>query len=379
MKIKIKNTQLAMAMSILLFGLSSVAKAAEDEAISVHGYGDVAMRRAVDNNYTKTHNGTQWDYNYVAVNITAKVDEKTKIVAQIRKGDEIAQDFAVYLNYNATDNLTARAGQIRTPIGLFNEIRDIRFLQLSALTPLVYQDAAGFLPDIFKGYEAVYHLDMGAHRLTFDAYGGEPAGANAYGNMGPTGTFSGNALAPDYRYALVQNIYGGRITYKAPIGLKLALSLFQNDLLATVSPTPPTSAAIPDRYTRRMTAVSLDYRKYGYDIKMEYLAMAQFVGTPFENRGRGYYGQMGYTIAEKYTPYARYDYILYHDSFRGNPNLEQKVKVLGINYKLNNNVSLRMENHWNTGYAILANSPGVEIRPTTLNWNVFVLGINVIF
>jgi hypothetical protein len=269
-----------------------------------------------------------------------------------------------------TDNMTARAGQMKTPIGIFNEIRDIKFLQLSELTPLMYQDAAGTLPDSFKGIEGVYHLDMGSHRLTFDVYGGEPKGANTY-----------VAQSPSY-FVMVQNIYGGRLTYKTPIGLKFSLSTFQNDILSTTGAAGvPSTTATPAEGLRRLSSASIDYRNHNFDIKMEYAIASQFPNMPSEVSGKSYYGQIGYTFAEKITPYVRYDYLLYDNNQVDNPMYYQKANILGFTYRLNNNISMRMENHWNHGYAIPAKVQGANFNTTTakLDWNLFAMGLNFIF
>lgn len=369
MKLKIKN--ISATAGIMMLGMHTLANAVSvDEKISVHGYGDTGYIRAIENNYTKKPSGNNWDYNYLSVNFTAQVDEKTKIVAQIRQGSEITGDMGAYVNYNMTDNLTARAGQMKVPAGIFNEIRDIKFLQLSELTPLMYQDAAGTLPDSFKGVETIYHIDMGSHRLTFDVYGGEPKGANSYIPQSPT------------YFVMVQNIYGGRLTYKTPLGLKLSLSTFQNDLLSTTGTAGvPSPTAIPADGVRKLSSASIDYRNYNFDMKMEYAIATQFPNSPSEVNGKAYYGQFGYTFADKFTPYVRYDYLLYNNDMVDNPMYYQQAKVFGFTYRLNNNVSLRMENHWNHGYAIPANIQGGNFNSATakLDWNLFAMGINFIF
>lgn len=354
----------AASFGILLFGIhTSIYAATIDDRVSVHGYGDTGFIRAIENNYTKKPSGNNWDFNYLSLNFTAHVDEKTKIFAQIRQGSEITSDIGAYVNYSMTDNLTARAGQMKTPVGIFNEIRDIKYLQLSALEPLMYRDSAGTLPDSFKGVEAVYHLDSGAHRLTFDVYGGEPKGANSYTQVQPS------------FYVLVQNIYGGRLTYKTPLGLKFSLSSFQNDLLSSTT----TTATNPVSGNRRLSSVSMDYRKDSVDIKIEYAIASQFQNTATENNGKAYYGQAGYTFADKITPFIRYDYLLYDNNQADNPLAYQLDKVLGFTYRLNNNVSMRMENHWNHGYAVPAQAAGFSTVTPKLDWNLFAMGINFIF
>ena len=135
MKLKIKN--ISVTAGFMLLGIHTLASAASiDDRVSVHGYGDTGFIRAIENNDTRKPGGSNWDYNYLSVNFNAQIDEKTKIVAQIRQGSEILGDMGAYVNYNVTDSLTARAGQMKAPVGIFNEIRDIKFLQLSTLTPV---------------------------------------------------------------------------------------------------------------------------------------------------------------------------------------------------------------------------------------------------
>lgn len=369
-KMKSTNIKLAATAGIMLLGIHAQAYAASiDEKVTVHGYGDTGMIRALENNYTGRYSGTKWDYNYLSINVTGQIDDKTKVVAQLRSGSEVTSEMGAYVNYNVTDNLTARAGQMKAPVGIFNEIRDIKFLQLSALSPLMYQDAAGTLPESFKGAEIIYHLDMRNHRLTFDIYGGEPKGAYNYVQIQPSNWF------------MVQNIYGGRLTYKTPIGLKFSLSGFQNDLLTANSATQPLTTQVDGQSIRRLSSASIDYRGGNFDIKTEYAIASQFEGTPLEQKGTSYYGQIGYTFADKYTPYIRYDYVLYNNDLPENPLYFQKVKVLGVTYKLNNNVSMRMENHWNSGYAIPSYAQGVNFNSTKAkeDWNIFAMGVNFIF
>jgi hypothetical protein len=375
----VANKKLKIVVGMLFLGTSTLINTASaEERVSIHGYGDTAMLRSTDNNYTGRYSGTKWDYNYISLNITAQIDEKTKIVAQLRSGSEVPNDMGAFINHNLTDNLTLRAGQIKAPIGIYNEIRDIKFLQQSVLAPLMYQDAAGTLPDSFKGIEAIYHMDLGAHRLTFDIYGGEPRGANTYVQIAPQNWF------------LVENVYGVRFTYKTPIGLKFSASHFQNDVLTATTALPTDPAPPPTKVdgsgTRKLSSASAEFRGNNLDIKLEYAIASQLEGYAIAGKGTSYYAQIGYSITEKITPFVRYDYISYNDKEVADPasliknNYYQKVKVIGFTYRLNNAVSLRMENHWNTGYAIPAYAQGgaIAINPKE-DWNIFAMGANFIF
>lgn len=114
---------------------------------------------------------------------------------------------------------------------------------------------------------------------------------------------------------------------------------------------------------------------------MEYATATDFPGTANENTGKSYYGQIGYTFAEKITPFVRYDYLIYNIQQDTIPGAFQETKVVGFSYRLNHNVSMRMENHWNHGYAIPANTQGANFNSTAakLDWNLFAMGLNFIF
>ena len=363
-KMRMNTKKIAIIAGALQIGMHAfmVNAAGIDDRVSVHGFGDTGYIRAVENNYTNKVSGSNWDYNYLSVNFTAQVDEKTKIVAEIRGGSEITSDSGAYVNYNLTDNLTARAGQMKAPIGIYNEIRDVKFLQLSTLEPLMYRDSAGTLPASFKGIGGIYHLDMGTHRLSFDIYGGEPKGSNI-------------STATPIGYMLTKNIYGGRVTYKTPIGLRLSVSSFQNDTLlsqTTNAATDPNALQGP----KKLSSLSLNYLSNNFDIKMEYA-----VASAFDHSGTAYYAQAGYTFAGKFTPYIRYDRLLYDNDKAEDPTFYQHSSVLGITYLLNRSVSLRVENHWNHGYAIPSTVQGTNFKNATakLDWNIFAMGLNFIF
>ena len=111
--------------------------------------------------------------------------------------------------------------------------------------------------------------------------------------------------------------------------------------------------------------------------------MEYAVASAFNHSGTAYYAQAGYTFAEKVTPYIRYDHLLYDNDKADVPTYYQHSTVFGISYRLNANVSMRMENHWNHGYAIPSTVQGVNF-PTNvpnpkLDWNIFAMGLNFIF
>jgi hypothetical protein len=362
-----KNKKFAVISGLLLVGaLPTLHAAPEYGTVSVHGYGHSGYVQSKENSYTGRESGESWDYNYLAVIFSAIIDERTKIVAQIRSGTEITPDSGAYVQHNLTDSFTLRAGQMKAPIGLYNEIRDIKLLQLSTLEPLMYRDSAGTLPDSLRGVSTTYHYDISKHRVSFDVYGGEPVGSNQFATNGVN----------------QKNIYGGRIIYKTPIGLKVAASYFENQsnfspAIAQGAPvTAPGAIILEDIKT--LSIFSVSYLSNRIDFKTEYAE-----ATAFGISGRAYYTQLGVTFAEKFTPFIRYDGLVYAEAFQNDPRFYQYSSVLGINYKLNHSVGLRMENHWNRGYAIVPATSFGQLNPaagTPLEESrIFAMSVNFIF
>lgn len=96
-------------------------------------------------------------------------------------------------------------------------------------------------------------------------------------------------------------------------------------------------------------------------------------------RSKAYYLQTGYTLAEKWTPYARYDYAATDDRLNNDPSFYQKIWVAGVGYKIGNNFNLRLEDHINRGYALPVASGEVAAGTGRKNWNLFAASINFIF
>lgn len=134
--------------------------------------------------------------------------------------------------------------------------------------------------------------------------------------------------------------------------------------------------------------MSADYVNHGFDIKAEFGKTRCFDG--YNNTA---YLQAGYTIAEKWTPFVRYDHynseqkltiaqIEAGDSHAVGPMLYQKSAVLGIDYKFNNAVGAKVENYFNRGYGLMsANNENIVAGDVgyKTRWNMFAASIYFMF
>jgi hypothetical protein len=338
------------SMVLLAFSVHATAFAIESEDISIHGYGHQSYLHSADNTYLKADSQGTWTDNDLALLFTAKIDDKSKIWMQLYgSSDKIRLDWA-FVDYQLSNNLTAKVGQIKTPIGLYNEIRDIRFLQVTSLQPLMYQEGVDIMHEAYNGVAFVYKHGLGNGSLTWDVYGGQEV------------DFEGSTSVKNRR------LTGGRVTYKTPFnGLSFMLSAYRNNhqTIATLA-----------QGAQKFLMFSVDYNNNDWNIKSEYAN----VDNELNNiKGKSYYLQAGYTFAEKWTPYARYDYITTDNDQSADPSYYQNSNTLGLGYKINNSINMRVENHWNKGYAMPVASTEVTAGAGKTDWNMFAASVNFIF
>jgi hypothetical protein len=160
--------------------------------------------------------------------------------------------------------------------------------------------------------------------------------------------------------------FGGRITYTTPIdGLRFMVSAIriQNEILNTRVLLNETHAVY-----------SVDYVHDNWDVKSEFGTHA-LAGV----NSHAYYVQVGHTFGDKWTPFARYDYLTTDTQLSSSDSYSQKAVVVGLNYKLTGDISVRVEDHFNRGYALPVASGEVPVDMGTRDWQLFAAGIHFIF
>lgn len=342
----------AISMAFLAVGVQPAAHAVDvGDRLEIHGYGYQGYLQSQDNTYLNADSKGTWDYNALSLVFTAKIDDKSKVWAQLHSSSEATRLDWAYVDYQLTSNLTGRAGQIKMPVGLYNEIRDIKFLHLSTLEPLLYQGASEIVEEAFRGISGVYQHNLGGGNLSWDAYLGQIV-EDREGD---------SSFKP-------KRLVGGRLTYKTPVeGLKFMGSAYNS--------TTEDAAQVPvSEGDKKVWVLSADYAKNNFDVKAEYAKMKFF-----NEESKAYYVQAGYTFAEKWTPFARYDYITTDVAQKNDPAHYQKATVLGLNYKINDSIAVRLENHWNKGYALPVASGEIAAGAGKKDWNMLAASISFIF
>lgn len=321
--------------------------------LQIHGYGDQGylVTDTNKNKYlTADHDGT-FDFTHLSLVFSAAVDDKTTIWSQLANIEEEGISIHwVFVDYKVNNDLMWRAGQIKFPMGFYNENKRAKILHLSTLEPQMYQDLMGeeVIPEMFRGGSVVYNHDISDGNIGIELFGGQ--------------RFSHD---PDRRY---HNTYGGTVNYRAPIdGLRFEGSAFtsKKEDLADVPPIEGTQFG---------WLVGADYVNHGFDLKVEYADSKD----PDLNIVT-YYGQAGYTFFDKLTPFVRYDYITTNQDFDDDPSYYQKDTVVGVGYKISSNLALKAEEHFLHGYAMPVKRGDMEAGTGKTDWNLFAASVNFIF
>lgn len=321
---------LAIASLAALAAAPAMAADISDK-VDIHGYGHTS--------YFRTDGSGNWDDSLVSLLFVTEVNDRTHVWVQLHNTAQVSHLDWAYVDYRASAQLTARAGQIKLPFGLYNEVIDARFLQQSTLPPLLYQDGAGFAYENMRGFNLSWTQPAGAGSVVLTGYAGEVA------------------PSPDSVPTTVNgSLKGLNVTWNTPMeGLRLMLSGFRNGVEEG-----DTNLAAFGKGTKSVGVLSADFLSDLWDVKGE-VGRASFQGQ----KSTTAYVQVGYAITDAVKPFVRYDRMStgsVGDSGR------QTTFSLGLSYKVNDNVALRLEDHRSNGYALaynnwLASSPGAALNP----------------
>lgn len=159
-------------LRLLVAGLLGGAVAHSAQAVELsdrlhlHGFGQAGSVWASANSYENALAGEPDHYLELALLLTANLTERSNAWVLVHSlHGEVRVDWA-FVDYQIARGPTLRLGQIKLPIGLYNETRDMAFTRPSSLKPMLYEEAAEFVDEAYRGIGAVYDHDVGSGRLS---------------------------------------------------------------------------------------------------------------------------------------------------------------------------------------------------------------------
>lgn len=319
------------------------------DQVEVHGYGSQDYVQTSDNSYLGADSKGSWDNNFLGIVGAYSLNDKSKLWAQLETSNNEGTNFTwFFVDYQLSDSVSLHAGRVKFPSGLYNETIDAKFLQLSSIEPVIYQSGADMVHDAYTGIGVDYDHALGKGRILMQAYGGQ--------NYDPENDPALHDRA----------MFGARVTYTTPIdGLRFMVS-YNNGQVELVG----TGSTVNEW----RVIGSVDYKSDGWDVKSEY-AKHGFIG-PDTN---AWYVQAGKTLADKWTPFARYESANLDPSQGDSDSYTEKTIVAGLGYQLLGNAVVRFEAHFNKGYALPVADGEVVAGSGKRDWTMFVAGLHFIF
>jgi hypothetical protein len=256
-------------------GLARPALAADDENVlsdvEVHAFVSQGFIKSIRNNYIvdQSKRGS-FDLTEVGINFTKAVTDRLRLGVQFFGGGFVtggaynAKTDWFYLDYHWRDWLGVRAGRVKLPFGLYNEINDVDAARLPVLLPQsTYPVANRNFLLAQTGFELYGYFNLQeAGALEYRLYAGTIKFDPTLSNAAP---YTIRSL--DFAY-----VAGGRLMYEAPIeGLRIGGSVQALRIDADVVGNNNNAAATG---TLRLPAVlwmaSLEYSAHDWLFAAEY-------------------------------------------------------------------------------------------------------------
>ena len=205
--------------------LVTVAGVAGAGDVDIHGTVSQGFLKSSDYNYLtpNTKDGT-FSFNEAIVNVSTRVDDKTRIGVQFLGRDLGGEGNNVFLldwafgDYRWKDQLGFRVGKVKTPLGFYNKTRDVDAVRTSVLLPQsVYTEGYRTVSTAFEGASAYGNLAVGsASSLDYEVFGGTIE-MNSTDFLLST-VQSAIAGPPVLSYAVeAKYMYGGQLIWNTPV------------------------------------------------------------------------------------------------------------------------------------------------------------------
>jgi hypothetical protein len=207
--------------------------APDPSAVQVHAFVSQGYIKTSENNYLAQSERGSTEFAEAGINVTKAIGDRLRLGVQLFTrdlgpiGNYDAKFDWFYLDYRLTDYLGLRAGRVKIPFGLYNDINDVDAARVTILLPQsVYSTRNRDYLLAQTGAELYGYLPMGgAGALDYRVYGG-----TIFVEISPRAT----VLIQDIN---IPYVVGGRLLWETPLtGLRVGGSVQALRLDATVAP-----------------------------------------------------------------------------------------------------------------------------------------------
>jgi hypothetical protein len=387
-----------LCFSLLLLMAAGVSAQGGDDtpdpmALQIHGFVGQGFFVSTGNNFLTESTRGSFELSEVGVNLTQPLTHELRLGLQLFARDfgnlgnyDVKADW-FYIDYRWADWLGVRAGRVKLPFGLYNEVHDIDAARVPVLLPQsVYPVSNRDYLLAQTGGELYGYIDLhGAGALDYRMYGG----AIFVDDL--------ESSNPNFRLTDVSIPYvvGGRLMYETPLeGLRVGGSLqaLRLDMDAVIDPVYVTALKMSGTLEADATGVlhaevsgllwigSIEYLAYDWQIALEYSRWNLEVesNTPLlfepENLSERMYALLAYRVFSWLQPAVYYS--LYFPNIKrsreGRANRQHDVS-LTLRFDINEHWLIKLEGHYLDGTTGLepALNDGVLAKDMQRRWMLF--------
>lgn len=381
--------------AVLAAPLRASAQSAAD--VEIHGFVSQGFIKSTENDYLGPSERGSFEFTEAAINFTHSPLDDLRIGVQLFArdigpfGNYTPRFDWYYLDYRFFDWLSLRAGRIKLPFGLYNEVNDVDAARVPILLPQsLYQvDRREYLLAL-TGAELGGEVDLGrAGRLAYQLYGG-----TIFLDPAEVGVEEGSSDVP--------YVVGGRLMWATPVeGLTIggslqalrvdlrdaALTEGQIDLYAERMWLPPDfDGTISAHLPLVLGVASLQYELGDALLAAEYTQQtgrleSDLLIPSVRVTDHGFYVLGSYRVRPWLTPGAYYSLSLPDPFERIGPEKYQHDVAVTLRFDINAHWLFKLEGHYMRGTHALSSQEngGVPLSVLPDSWGVFLLKTTAYF
>ncbi len=372
------------------------------EPIEVHGFASQGFIKTTDNNYLAESKRSSFEFTEVGLNFTKELTDRLRLGVQLfarRLGPLDGFDAKFdwfYLDYRWADWLGIRAGRVKLPFGLYNEINDIDSARVPILLPQsIYPTSNRDFLLAQTGGEIYGRVSLSlAGALEYRTYAGT---IFLQSTTQPNSPYQVGKLNAPY-------VVGGRILWESPLeGLRVGGSLqalrLDADLFFDQSLYGPLrmAGALPPDFTGKVSAeipailwvgsaeysagallLAAEYSRWYVQATSTQSVLFPNISTMVSER---FYGMLAYRVKQWFHPGLYYSgYYTNIGNRSGRENMQHDVAAT-LRFDINQYWLVKLEGHFMHGTAALDPSLNDNRRLSDLqaNWGLLLLKTTAYF
>jgi hypothetical protein len=380
------------------------------DTFQVHGFASQGYINSTSNNFLAHSRSGSIKMSDVGVNANWQPLDSLRFGAQAyyRNLGDYNENSVVLdwggVSYQPFDIIGIRAGKVKMPLGLYNEVRDSQFLLPMVFLPQsIYDESrrdtnlayigAGLFGNIDCGRfgDIDYHLFSGETDFPDESQLQQNNVSSAIAAINRNNAVPAskkNPLIPDSYESLDResdDLYGGALVYNTPIGLRLGATLIHSKASIYLN---DSSEAVGNTLTHKRFVFSAEFSTEQWLIVSEYgetdRTTTMFGSTTLDGPSQSWYVMACYSPFENWTFSVLYDefYRMKHDKHSDDrPQSEpytgwRKDMGFGVRYDINSWCNVKLDYHYIDGTAMQLS---VINEDPKRYWSYFAARLSVVF